>query len=127
MALDGLVISNLTHEFNELLIDGRINKINQPEADELILNIKNNRNVYKLLLSANPSYPLAYITQESKTNPLTAPNFCMLLRKHLNSARIISITQPDFERIIDFKIEHLNELGDICYKHLIKCFFILIL
>lgn len=119
MALDGLVISNLTHEFNELLIDGRINKINQPEADELILNIKNNRNIYKLLLSANPSYPLAYITQESKTNPLTAPNFCMLLRKHLNSARIISITQPDFERIIDFKIEHLNELGDICYKHLI--------
>ena len=119
MALDGLVISNLIYEFNELLIDGRINKINQPEADELILNIKNNRTVYKLLLSANPSYPLAYITEESKTNPLTAPNFCMLLRKHLNSARIISITQPDFERIIDFKIEHLNELGDVCYKHLI--------
>ncbi|MBE5935150.1 MAG: fibronectin/fibrinogen-binding protein [Lachnospiraceae bacterium] len=119
MALDGLVISNLTQEFNNILIDGRINKINQPESDELLLVIKNNRTQYKLLLSANASYPLAYITEESKTNPLTAPNFCMLLRKHLNSAKIVSITQPDFERIIDFKIEHLNELGDICYKHLI--------
>ena len=119
MALDGLVISNLTKEFNDLLLNGRINKINQPEADTIILVIKNNRTNYKLLLSANASYPLAYITEDNKQNPMVAPNFCMLLRKHLNSARIIGITQPSFERIIDFKIEHLNELGDTCIKHLI--------
>lgn len=119
MALDGLVISNLTKEFNDLLLNGRINKINQPEADTIILVIKNNRTNYKLLLSANASYPLAYITEDTKQNPMVAPNFCMLLRKHLNSARIIEISQPSFERIIDFKIEHLNELGDTCIKHLI--------
>ena len=50
---------------------------------------------------------------------MTAPNFCMLLRKHLNSARILTITQPDMERIIRFEIEHLNEMGDVCRKYLI--------
>ena len=53
---------------------------------------------------------------------MTAPNFCMLLRKHLNNGRIISITQPGLERILDFEIEHLNDLGDLCRKHLIAEF-----
>lgn len=119
MALDGLVISNIVYELSEILTDGRINKISQPEDDELILIIKNNRSQYKLLLSANASLPLVYLTQQNKVNPMTAPNFCMLLRKHLNSAKIISITQPSLERIINIEIEHLNELGDVCKKHLI--------
>ena len=119
MALDGLVISHIVNELNNNIIDGRINKINQPEKDELILTIKSNRQQYKLLLSANPSLPLVYFTNDSFTNPMVAPNFCMLLRKHLNSAKIISITQPDFERVINIKIEHYDELGDLCYKHLI--------
>lgn len=119
MALDGLVIANIVWELNDKLLNGRINKIAQPENDELILTIKNNREQYKLLLSAGASLPLIYITEGSKTNPMTAPNFCMLLRKHLNSAKIISITQPGLERIIDIEIEHLNELGDVCIKHLL--------
>lgn len=119
MALDGLVISHIVSELNNNILDGRINKINQPEKDELILTIKSNRQQYKLLLSANPSLPLVYFTTDTFVNPMTAPNFCMLLRKHLNSAKIVSITQPDFERVIDIKIEHFDELGDICYKHLI--------
>lgn len=119
MALDGLVISHIVHELNTNILDGRINKINQPEKDELVLTIKSNRQQYKLLLSANPSLPLVYFTKDNYTNPMVAPNFCMLLRKHLNSAKIISITQPSFERIIDIKIEHYDELGDLCYKHLI--------
>lgn len=119
MALDGLVISNIVYELSSNLQDGRINKISQPEPDELILTIKANGVLQKLLISANPSLPLIYITNENKVAPLTAPNFCMLLRKHLNSAKIISITQPSLERVIDFKIEHYNDLGDLCYKHLI--------
>ena len=119
MALDGLVIANVIKELNDTLLGGRINKISQPENDALVLVIKNNRSQYKLFLSANASLPLIYLTQENKPNPITAPNFCMLLRKHLNSARILSITQPGLERIIDIEIEHLNELGDVCTKHLI--------
>ncbi|WP_455715631.1 Rqc2 family fibronectin-binding protein [Anaerosporobacter sp.] len=119
MALDGLVIANVIKELNDTLLGGRINKISQPENDALVLLVKNNRTQYKLFLSANASLPLIYITQENKPNPITAPNFCMLLRKHLNSAKILSITQPGLERIIDIEIEHLNELGDVCTKHLI--------
>lgn len=119
MALDGLVIANVIKELNDTLLGGRINKISQPENDALVLLIKNNRSQYKLFLSANASLPLIYITNENKPNPITAPNFCMLLRKHLNSAKILSITQPGLERIIDIEIEHLNELGDVCTKHLI--------
>lgn len=119
MALDGVVISNLIYELQQKIEGGRINKIAQPEKDELLLTLKNNKEQYRLLISAGASLPLTYLTKENKTSPLTAPNFCMLLRKHLNSAKIVQISQPELERIIEFKIEHLNELGDICYKYLI--------
>ncbi len=118
MAFDGITIANLAKELNDLLAGGRIQKVAQPEKDELILTIKQ-YDVYKLFLSADASLPLVYLTENTKPSPLTAPNFCMLLRKHFNSARIISITQPGLERSLDFKIEHLDELGDLTVKHLI--------
>ena len=118
MAFDGIVISNIVHELKQTLTGGRIVKIGQPEKDELVLSIKN-YDTYKLLISASASLPLIYLTKENKQNPMTAPNFCMLLRKHFNSARIISIEQPNLERVIDFSIEHLDEMGDLCKKHLI--------
>ncbi len=119
MALDGLVISNVVHELKEKLVHGKITKIAQPEDDELILTVKNNREQYKLLISASAGLPLIYITNESKVNPMTAPNFCMLLRKHINGGKILSINQPGLERIINIEIEHLNELGDVCTKVLV--------
>lgn len=119
MALDGLTISNIVYELNEILLNTRIYKIAQPEPDELLLTFKSPSGQHRLIISANASLPLIYITQENKTSPLTAPNFCMLLRKHINNGRIVSITQPGLERVIIFKIEHLNELGDICHKNLI--------
>lgn len=119
MALDGIVIANIVNELNTALTGGRINKIAQPEADELLLTIKTNRMQQRLFLSAGASLPLVYLTETNKPGPMTAPNFCMLLRKHLNSARILSITQPGLERIIQFEIEHLNEMGDLCRKFLI--------
>ncbi len=119
MAFDGITVSALVAEFNKYFINGRIFKIAQPEKDELLLTIKNNKDQYKLQISAGATLPLMYITNKTKQSPLTAPNFCMLLRKHINNGRIISITQPELERIVDFEIEHLNELGDICRKHLV--------
>ena len=118
MAFDGITIANLAKELNDLLAGGRIQKVAQPEKDELVLTIKQ-YDVYKLFLSADASLPLVYLTETTKPNPLTAPNFCMLLRKHFNSARIVSITQPGLERSLDIKIEHLDELGDLTVKHLI--------
>ncbi|MBH1940145.1 NFACT family protein [Mobilitalea sibirica] len=120
MALDGIVIANVVKELQDALLGGRINKIAQPEKDELILTIKAQaREQYKLLLSAGAGLPLIYLTQNTKPSPLTAPNFCMLLRKHLNNARILDISQPGLERIVNIKLEHLDELGDVKVKFLI--------
>ncbi len=120
MAFDGVVIANIIQELRSTLLNGRISKIAQPEKDELILTIKGQaREQYKLLLSAGAGLPLIYLTENTKPSPLTAPNFCMLLRKHLNSAKIIDIYQPGLERIIHFKVEHLDEMGDERTKYLI--------
>ena len=119
MAFDGITIANMVKEFQDTIVGGKINKIAQPEADELLITIKNNKTQYRLLISASASLPLIYFTDKNKISPLTAPNFCMLLRKHIGSGKIVSIIQPDMERAIEFRIEHLNELGDICYKTLV--------
>lgn len=119
MALDGIVISAMTDELQRTLAGGRISKIAQPEPDELLLTIKNNRQNYRLLISAGASLPLIYLTEDNKPGPMTAPNFCMLLRKHLGGGKILAVRQPGLERIIHFDIEHLNEMGDLCQKTLI--------
>ena len=119
MAFDGITIANIVTELNQTITGGKINKIAQPENDELIITIKNQRKQYRLFLSASASLPLIYLTETNKPSPLTAPNFCMLLRKHIGSGKIIAVEQPGMERIIRFTIEHLNELGDLCTKYLI--------
>lgn len=119
MALDGTVIAAMAKELNSCLLSGRISKIAQPETDELMLTIKNEKKQYRLLISAGASLPLIYLTETNKPGPMTAPNFCMLLRKHINGGKITRISQPGLERIINFEIEHLNELGDLCRKRLI--------
>lgn len=125
MALDGITIANVVKELREALIGGRIYKIAQPEKDELLLTIKQNpaetgvSGQKRLFLSASASLPLIYLTDNNKPSPLTAPVFCMLLRKHLQNGRITAITQPGLERIVQIHVEHLNELGDLCRKKLI--------
>lgn len=119
MAFDGIVIANLTRDLKQKLEGGKINKIAQPEKDELLFTIKNNRETLRLLISASASLPLIYFTENNKPSPLTAPNFCMLLRKHIGTGRILKVSQPGMERIIEFEIEHLDEMGDICHKRLI--------
>lgn len=119
MAFDGITIANITKELKERLTGGRIAKIAQPEADELLLTIKAPEGQLRLLISASASLPLIYLTEQNKPSPMTAPGFCMLLRKHLNGGRIVEISQPSLERIIHFTIEHYNDLGDLCRKILI--------
>ena len=119
MAFDGITIHCLVDELKNKLVGGRLLKIAQPENDELQLTIRVEKTQYKLLISAAASLPLMYITEFSKTSPLTAPNFCMLLRKHLNNAKIVDIYQPGLERIINIKVEHYNDMGDLCTKLII--------
>lgn len=119
MAFDGITIANITKELNDKLTGGRISKIAQPENDELLLTIKSSCGNYRLMMSASASLPLIYLTENNKPSPLTAPNFCMLLRKHIGNGRIIRISQPGLERIIRFDIEHLDEMGDLRRKTLV--------
>ncbi|MDD3240897.1 MAG: NFACT family protein, partial [Lachnospira sp.] len=92
MAFDGITISNLRKEISDALTGGRLYKIAQPEADELLLTVKTSGGQYRLIISANASLPLIYLTNDNKQSPMTAPNFCMLLRKHIQNGRIISVT-----------------------------------
>lgn len=119
MAFDGITIVCMKEELNRLLVGGRIQKIAQPEKDELMITIKNNSSQYRLLISVDPSLPLVYLTSTNKTSPMTAPAFCMLMRKHLQGAKILDITQPGLERVINIHLEHYNELGDLCRKYII--------
>ena len=119
MAFDGITVACLVNELSRKLTGGRIYKIAQPETDELLLTIKTNSGQYRLVLSASASLPLVHLTEQNKPSPMTAPNFCMLLRKHLQNGRITAVTQPGLERIIHIDIEHLDELGDLCRKTLI--------
>ena len=119
MAFDGIVVANLAHELKESLVNGRIAKIAQPETDELLLTIKTQEGQRRLSISADASLPLIYLTGTNKPSPMTAPNFCMLLRKHIGGGRIVDIWQPGLERILHFTIEHLDEMGDLCRKDLV--------
>lgn len=119
MAFDGIVLANVVWDMQRLLTGGRITKIYQPESDELLLVIKNQKDTFRLQLCAGASLPLVRFVEEGKKNPLTAPNFCMLLRKHISNGKILDINQPGMERIVEMTIEHRDEMGDLCTKKLI--------
>jgi len=87
-----------------------------PEENELIFTVKNNAKTYRLLVSASASLPLVYLTDVNKPAPKVAPAFLMLLRKYIGTAKITDIFQMGLERILCFKLEHLNELGDLSHK-----------
>lgn len=111
MPFDGSVINSILFELNQKLQNGRIDKIYQPEKDELIIGIRGFKENYKLLISASSNFPRLHLTTENKSNPQTPPTFCMLLRKHLTGGRVISINQPEFERIVEITIECQDEMG----------------
>lgn len=111
MALDGIVLRALTHQLNTTLLQGRIDKINQPEQDELIFQIHHNREGYRLLINVNSASPRVSLTEEKRENPVTAPLLCMLLRKHLSGGRILNIQQQGLDRVLMLDIECRDEMG----------------
>lgn len=119
MAFDGITAAGVVAQLRETILDGRIDKIYQPWTDEIILAIRARGANWRLLLTANATYPRAHFTNISKENPLAAPMFCMVLRKHLTGGRLVDISQPDFERVIRFGIEARNEMGDAVTKTVI--------
>lgn len=119
MPLDAIALGAVSYELNNVLSGGKIEKVHQPERDELLFVIKSNRETYKLVISAGSAHSRIHLVQESKENPSVPPMFCMLLRKHLIGGKIESISRLGFERVIDIKISCRNELGDLTARHLI--------
>ena len=119
MPLDALCLSGVVHELQNALSGAKIDKIYQPGRDEVVLALRAPAGNVKLLLSANPSHPRAHLTQISRENPDKPPMFCMLLRKHLSGARLLELVQPPMERVVDLRLEALDELGDRVERRLV--------
>lgn len=118
MSFDGIFTKAVVDEIYTLLLNGKINKINQPDKNEINLQIYNKEN-YKLLLSCANNLSRIHLSEKSKKNPITAYNFCMLLRKHLVGGTIKNIYQHKMDRVVCFEIENLNELKELSKKLLI--------
>lgn len=119
MPLDALCLSGLVYELKEALEGGKIDKIYQPGRDEVVLSLRAPGGNVKLLLSANPNHPRPQLTELTLENPEKPPMFCMLLRKHLTGARVLDVTQPHLERVVEFRLEALDELGDRVERRLV--------
>ena len=119
MPLDAVCIAALAGELKDRLEGGRIDKVQQPERDLLLLSVRAKGENLRLLLSAGTGSARIHVTRASYENPKEAPMFCMLLRKHLVGARILSLYQPDWERMLILELETHDELGVSARKHLI--------
>lgn len=119
MSFDGLFTKAMVDELVRSLKGGRINKVQQPYKNEVILTIRANGVNQKLLLSAHPSYARVQFTNEPYDNPSEPPMFCMLLRKHIEGYILEDLYQVNNDRMIIFEIKGRNEIGDISYKQLI--------
>lgn len=118
MSLDGVVVRAVVHDL-QTLVDGRINRIHQPTEHDIVMQIRSTGRTHRLLLSANPSFPRAHLTDETFVNPTEAPMFCMLLRKHCENAIIERVEQIGMERIIRIQMRQRDEIGDLSTKLLI--------
>lgn len=113
MSFDGLFTHALTEELRQTLVDGRVSKIQQPYPNEVILKIRSNRKNYNLLLSAHPQYARIQLTTIPFENPTQPPQFCMMLRKHLEGGTLNDIQQTENDRIVEFTFRTRDELGDV--------------
>lgn len=111
LALDGIFLYSLCQEFKDKITGGKVEKINQPEKDELLLSIKKDRVSFKLLISASAVYPRIHFTDIAKENPMSPPMFCMLLRKYLTSSRIVDVRQLQSDRVLFLDFQSKDEFG----------------
>lgn len=116
MPMDGFTLSFMQRELHHLLVGGRVDKVNQPERDTLLITIRNRGENHRLLLSANANHARAQLTAQPYENPAEPPMFCMLMRKHLQGAHIIALRQLGGDRILALTLQGLGELGDTIKK-----------
>ncbi len=119
MAFDGFVTHSIVSELKDRLTSGKIDKIYQPENDELVIFVRTPSGTYRLLMSAASSNPRLHLTDIPRENPIVAPLFCMILRKHLVGGKIKDISQQGFDRVVKIDIECYTEMGDLTQKSLI--------
>ena len=116
MAFDGIVLNCVVNELNSEIIGAKVNKIFEPSRSDIIFGLYNHGKSYSFLINIQPEIARFHLTTYNKPNPLQAPNFCMLLRKHLMNAKIVAINTFDLERVIEIVFESYNELKDIVVK-----------
>lgn len=120
MAFDGITTKSVSYELQHSILGGKINKIFEPNKNEVLLSIYSNGKNYALNICIDSNLYRIHLTTNAKPNPLNAPNFCMLLRKHLIGYKIKAISSNDnLERIIKIELEGYNELNDLTIKYLI--------
>ena len=119
MAFDGLMTRAVAKELRDRIVSGKVEKIYQPETDVLVFTIHTKEGNVKLLMSSGSSHARIHFVKDAPVNPAEPYPFCMLMRKHLNAARILDVTQVGSERIIEITFETLNELGFSVNKKLI--------
>ena len=119
MPLDAVVLSGLRRELEQTLVGGRIDKIYQPERDEIILNIRGRGENLRLLFSANPTNARVHTGRMQRDNPQTPPMFCMLMRKLFSGGIIRDIYQPPMERILEFTVDTVDELGSVLQRKIV--------
>lgn len=112
MSFDGFFLHHMVEELRSELVNGRIQKINQPFEQELVLQIRSNRQSHRLLLSAHPVFGRIQLTQTTFENPAQPSTFIMVLRKYLQGAMIESIEQVENDRIVEITVSNKNEIGD---------------
>lgn len=113
MALDGVFLRLIKNQL-EPLIGGRVDKIHQPSREEILLTIRTREGAFRLLFNTGAGNARVHVTTAEIENPKTPPMFCMLMRKHLSSGKLMDIRQDGFERILYFDFDSANEMGDIC-------------
>ena len=119
MPMDGVMLGFMTRELNDRLSGGRVDKIAQPERDEILLTIRNKGENHMLLITAAANGARMHLTREKKNNPLEPPTFCMLMRKHILGARVLEIRQYAGDRIAEIAFEALDDMGDYTVRTLI--------
>jgi len=119
MALDALCLAACLRELREAVLGGKIDKIYQPGAQDVVLAVRGAGGNVRVLLSADPRHPRIHLTALDRENPEKPPMFCVLLRKHLTGARILEISQPYMERVVTIRLEALDELGDRVERRLV--------
>ena len=119
MPLDAICLTAVAAELRRAVIGGKVDKIYQPTRDEVVLHMRTGQGNVRMLLSANPQHPRAHLTETPRENPDTPPMFCMLLRKYFLGGRILAVTQPSMERLLEFRFETLSELGDRVERRLV--------